>query len=100
MRTDQIVIQPIITEKSLKEAKTASRYSFLVAKEADKTEIKYALKKLYNVDAIEVTTTTIKGSKTIVSRFTRKVKPYAYKKARVKIAKDQKIDMFEEALKE
>lgn len=98
MRNQTIIIQPIITEKSLKEV-AKNRYTFLVAKEADKTAIKKAIKSMFDVDVKAVTVATMRGSRTIKSRFGRKTKSFTYKKARVVLPKDQKIALFEEIAK-
>jgi large subunit ribosomal protein L23 len=90
-----IIKQPVISEKSFAEA-GKGRYSFIVAKSANKTDIKLAIEKMFGVKVIGVATNIVKGSK---MRFTKKGKnlqDLTYKKARVQLAKDQKIDIFEE----
>ncbi|OGH10327.1 MAG: 50S ribosomal protein L23 [Candidatus Levybacteria bacterium RIFCSPHIGHO2_01_FULL_36_15] len=99
MRTaTDIVIRPIITEKSLKEAK-AGRYTFLVAKDVDAGEIRGALKELYNVDAKEINTNNIKKKKTRLTKLGKKIRDLSYKKARVVLEKSQKIAIFDEVAK-
>lgn len=91
-----IIVKPIITEKSFGEAKSHNKYTFLVKKGATKTDIKNTVEKLFGVDVKNVYTSNIKGFKT---KFTKRGKQninLSYKKARVKIAKGQKIDIFEE----
>ncbi len=89
------IIKPIISEKSFFEAKS-NRYTFKVAKNATKTDIKNAVEKLFRVRVLQVLTANIKGSKTKNTRFRRIKLDTSYKKARVKLPNDQKIDIFEE----
>ncbi len=94
------IIKPLISEKSFSEAKNSNKYTFLVRRDATKTNIQNAIEKLFNVKVLRVYTAIIKGRKT---RFTRKGKmdiDKTYKKARVKLARDQKIDIFEEQTEE
>lgn len=90
-----IVVRPLITEKSLKEAKNG-RYTFEVARSANKTDIKNAIQAMFKVTVKGVLTNIIKGSKNKKTRFGIKSIPFAYKKARISLAKGQKIDIFEE----
>jgi len=51
-----ILIKPIITEKMTAQAEKLNRYGFVVAKEANKLEIKAAVEKMYNVKVDSVNT--------------------------------------------
>jgi len=51
-----ILIKPIITEKMTAQAEKLNRYGFVVAKEANKLEIKAAVEKMYNVKVDNVNT--------------------------------------------
>ena len=52
----EILIKPIITEKMTGQAEKLNRYGFVVAKEANKLEIKAAIEKMYNVKVDSVNT--------------------------------------------
>ncbi len=52
----EILIKPIITEKMTAQAEKLNRYGFVVAKEANKLEIKTAVEKMYNVKVDSVNT--------------------------------------------
>jgi len=52
----EILIKPIITEKMTGQAEKLNRYGFVVAKEANKLEIKSAIEKMYNVKVDSVNT--------------------------------------------
>lgn len=51
-----ILIKPIITEKMTAQAEKLNRYGFVVAKEANKLEIKAAVEKMYGVKVDTVNT--------------------------------------------
>jgi len=52
----EILIKPIITEKMTAQAEKLNRYGFVVAKEANKLEIKAAIEKMYGVKVADVNT--------------------------------------------
>lgn len=89
------IIKPIISEKSFAEAKR-NRYTFKVQKGATKIDIRNAVEKLFGVRVLQVFTANIKGSKTRNTRRARTIINTSYKKARVLLPADQKIDIFEE----
>ena len=60
MVAEDIIIKPIITEKS-NDGLEEGRYTFKVAKNATKTEIKMAVEKLFNVKVLKVNTMNIDG---------------------------------------
>lgn len=90
-----VIIKPIITEHSLKDAKN-NRYTFLVNNYATKTDIKSSVEKLFTVTVKKVFTSKIKRTETIRNRASRKSREVTLKKARVLLGKDQKIDLFDE----
>lgn len=51
-----ILVKPIITEKMTSQAEKLNRYGFVVAKAANKLEIKAAVEKMYNVKVDSVNT--------------------------------------------
>lgn len=90
-----IIKKPIISEKSFAEA-SRGRYTFVVDQFANKTEIGLAVEKMFNVKVVGVSTNIVKGTKMRMTKKGRNVQNLTYKKARVQLAKDQKIDIFEE----
>ena len=60
MRPEDIIIKPIITEKSNDGIQTG-KYTFQVAKKATKVQIAQAVEKLFNVKVLNVNTITVKG---------------------------------------
>ena len=87
-----VIIRPVVSEKSYAELE-ANRYTFLVHPEANKTEIKEAIQKIWNVQVLSVNTLMRKG----------KVKRQRYvtgrrsdqKRAIVTLAQGDSIEIFE-----
>ena len=87
-----VIIRPIVSEKSYAGLE-ANRYTFLVHPEANKTEIKEAIQKIWNVRVLGVNTMNRKG----------KVKKQRYvtgrrsdqKRAVVTLAAGDSIEIFE-----
>ena len=88
-----VIKRPIISEKSTALAEVAGRYSFEVATEANKQEIKDAVQRLFNVKVQAVHTLTVHGKVKRTGRFESK-RPN-WKKALVTLAAGQKIDFFQ-----
>jgi large subunit ribosomal protein L23 len=89
---EDILIEPVLSEKAnlLREE---GKYVFKVAQSATKTQIKEAVGKLFNVHPISCTTMVV-GGKPKRQR-NRKGYTSTWKKAIVKIPKDEKIAIFE-----
>lgn len=97
MQTHNVIIKPVISEKSLKDA-SMGKYTFLVNKKANKTEIKKAIEETFEVKVVKIMTNITKGTTTRNTRVGRKVSEFSDKKARVQLAKDQSIGIFDEHL--
>lgn len=91
-----ILIKPIITEKATKDSELNNRYSFVVAKKANKVEIKGAVQSAYGVSVSSVKTLNYPAARS--TKFTKKglvtgVKG-GYKKAIVQLAEGESIDFY------
>src|SRR5438128_403026 len=95
MNTQSIIIKPIISEKSMREA-GAGKYTFAVAKHADKTTIKTAINTTFNVNVVAIATSVVKGRKKRTGKQRREVKASEWKRAIVTVKKGEKIGMFEQ----
>ena len=92
MRYDQILIEPVLSEKSnlLREQ---GKYVFKVDPRATKIQIKEAVRRLYNVNPVSCNVMRVGGKpKRLRSRpgYTS-----SYKKAIIKLDKDETIGIFE-----
>ena len=61
MVAEEIIIRPIITEKSREAMVNEGKYTFEVSKKATKIDVKYAVEKLFDVKVVDVKTMNIKG---------------------------------------
>lgn len=60
MIAEEIIVRPIVTEKS-NDGLQEGKYTFEVNKKATKVEIAKAVEKLFNVKVLKVNTMTVKG---------------------------------------
>lgn len=89
-----IKVKPIITEKSLQDARS-NRFTFRVPEFATKVEIKNAVSELFGVDVKSVSTMKYKSIERR-NAYRNRLTSKAFKKAIVSLAKDQKIEVFSE----
>lgn len=95
MRSEyDVIIRPILSERSTFLQERVNAYTFEVARSATKPQIKKAIEKIFGVKVKSVKTMNVKGKKKRLGRFEGKRRDW--KKAIVYLAdKDQKIDFFE-----
>ena len=82
MRPEDIIIAPVITEKS-NDSMEQGKYTFEVNKKATKVDIANAVEKLFEVKVLNVNTITVKGKTKRVGRYEGKTSDW--KKAIVTI---------------
>ena len=83
-----IILAPIITEKTA-DMESESKYAFKVANSANKTEIKQAIEKKFNVKVMAVNVTNSHPKKKRVGKYTGMTSKY--KKAIVTLKKGDTI---------
>ena len=89
-----IIKRPIITEQSM-EAAAAKKYTFEVAKTANKIEIAKAVEEIFGVKVEKVNTLNMKGKTKRMGRYPEGRRPN-WKKAMVTLTADSKtIEFFE-----
>lgn len=86
----EIIKAPVITEKS-ENAKANGQYTFKVDPRANKTEIKIAIEKLFNVKVVKISTVNEQTKKKRVGRYTGLTN--RSKKAIVTLAEGQTIEL-------
>lgn len=89
-----IIKRPIITEKSFSDANRGI-FTFEVAINSNKTEIKKDIEKLFSVHVVSITSTILKGKKRRAGKTRKQVKLPDIKKVRVKLKSGEKIPLFE-----
>lgn len=88
----EILVKPLVSEKSMM-MMGENKYSFAVAKDANKIEIKNAVEKQFNVTVLSVNTRTIQGKIKRQGRYEGK-RPDV-KKAIVTLKAGDQIKVFE-----
>ncbi|OWY40754.1 50S ribosomal protein L23 [Xenophilus sp. AP218F] len=87
----QVILAPIVSEKSTMIAEKNQQMAFRVATNATKPEIKAAVEMLFNVKVEGVSTVNVKGK---VKRFGRSIgRRSDWKKAYVSLVEGQEIDL-------
>jgi large subunit ribosomal protein L23 len=88
-----VIIRPMVSEKSYAGLEQ-NRYTFLVARDSNKTEIKEAVQQIWNVRVLRVNTMNRKGKEKRF-RYTRGRRP-DQKMAVVTLAEGESIEIFEQ----
>lgn len=94
----EILIKPIVTEKSERLSKKLNQYCFVVTRKANKVEIKKAVESMYNVTVESVNTAVMPGKARVRntrSGIAKGMKP-AYKKAVITLPEGEEINYFGE----
>jgi large subunit ribosomal protein L23 len=89
---EQILIEPVLSEKA-NTLREEGKYVFKVDPRANKLQIKEAVRRLYNVHPISCTVMVV-GGKPKRQRY-RAGHTSSWKKAIVRLPKDEKISVFE-----
>lgn len=90
----EVILAPVITEKSMAAARDAKKFSFKVANDATKIDIKKAIEELFKVEVSKVNTIHMRGKSRRYGRFEGYTS--SWKKAVVTLTPDSKnIEFFE-----
>lgn len=93
MKAHDIIIKPVLSEKSY-DGIPDKKYTFVVDKRANKTQIKLAIEQIFNVKVKQVNTMNVQGKFKRVGRSEGTTS--SYKKAIVQLTEDSKtIDFFD-----
>ena len=95
MFAEDIILKPVLTEKGY-DGIADKKYTFYVKKDANKTEIKMAVEKIFGVQVAKVNTVTCKGKLKRMGRHEGYTP--ARKKAIVKLTENSKTIEFFDAL--
>jgi large subunit ribosomal protein L23 len=95
MISHEVIIRPLITEKTSIQKELNNQLSFEVDRRANRIEIKQAIESIFNVRVAAVKTMQIRGKIKQRGRITGKRRDW--KKAIVKLMPGERIDFFEGA---
>ena len=93
MHVRDVLVRPLVTEKSTRLMSEANQYTFQVHPDATKVDIRRAVEELFKVKVLSVRTTWVRGKSRRFGRYVGK-RP-DWKKAVVKVAPGQRIEIFE-----
>ena len=96
-----VIISPVITEKTADEMESQGISTFIVARDANKIEIGHAVERLWDVTVRDVRTMRYPGKarRAFLGRMARnpnKGRRAAYKKAVVQIGEGEHIELYEQ----
>lgn len=87
----EIILRPLVTEKSTEGVTKENKYTFQVHRKANKIQIKNAVEALFKVKVMKVTTISLRGK---MRRFGRAVgKTSDWKKAQVTLKEGDRIQI-------
>ncbi len=86
-----VIIAPVVTEKSMKLQQEQNKVTIKVAPKANKTEVKIAFESIFNVKVVNVSIINVRAKDKRVGRYQGKVS--GYKKAIVTLSPDEKLDL-------
>ncbi|NNF36902.1 MAG: 50S ribosomal protein L23 [Saprospiraceae bacterium] len=92
----EILVKPIISEKSETLSDTLGQYSFVVNKMANKVEIRKAVEEMYNVSVEAVNTATMPSKSKVRNTKSGIIRGSvsSFKKAIVTLSEGESIDFF------
>jgi large subunit ribosomal protein L23 len=93
MNQFDIILRPIVTEKSSLAKEARNQYVFEVARNANKIEIAKAVELLFKVKVLSVQVMNMEGKKRRLGKFSGKRSDW--RKAIVKVSPKDKISFFE-----
>lgn len=94
MNPYSVLLKPLLSEKSNDAREMQNQYSFVIKLDASKTDVKKAVKKMYDVDVKTVRTVVSRGK--IKRRGLFLSKPRLKKKAIVTLKEGQAIKIFDD----
>src|SRR3989344_3134134 len=94
MNVRDVILAPIITEKSIRDA-ALGKFTFKVATAANKPLIKQAIEEKFKVKVLQTFVSIVKGRTDKKGVRRQEFVKAAFKKATVRLPKDQKIALFD-----
>jgi large subunit ribosomal protein L23 len=94
----QIIVQPVVSEKTTRQMEEGNTYTFKVAGDANKIEVKRAIEKLFDVTVTDVRTMSYRGKakRSFLGRASKDMgRRASFKKAVVTLAEGDHIELYE-----
>ncbi len=95
-----VILAPVVTEKTTEQMETGNVYTFVVAQDANKIEIGQAVERIWDVQVRDVRTMRYAGKarRSVMARLTRNFsrgRRPSFKKAVVELAEGDHIEFYE-----
>ncbi len=94
LSTEDVVIEPIVTENSWRLQEESNKYVFRVHPDANKVMVRKAVEELFDVEVLKVNTMNMKGKPRREQLSQEKGETSAWKKAYVRLSESDRIDIF------
>ncbi len=96
----EVLVSPVVTEKSTRQTDEENVYTFIVACDANKHEIGRAVAKIWDVDVVDVRTVNYRGKlrRSLMGRMSQNSnigRSPSFKKAYVTLAEGHHIEFYE-----
>jgi len=94
LSTEDVVIEPVVTENSWRLQEESNKYVFRVHPDANKVMVRKAIEELFDVEVTDVNTMNLRGKPKREQLNQEKGKTSSWKKAYVRLAEGDRIDIF------
>ena len=94
LSTEDVVVEPIVTENSWRLQEESNKYVFRVHPDANKVMVRKAIEELFDVKVTDVNTMNLRGKPKREQLNQEKGKTSGWKKAYVRLAEGDRIDIF------
>lgn len=94
MDARELIVRPVVTEKTNRLMSEENVYTFVVNKSANKEAVRLAIREIYGVKVEKVNIVNVHSKPKRVGKYSGET--VAYKKAIVKLAEGQSIDIFDQ----
>lgn len=92
MNARDIIVKPVVTEKTMRLTSEENKVTFVVAKNANKISVAQAIQEIYGIKAEKVNIVNVHPKVRRVGRYEGKTS--AYKKAIVQLPEGSSIELF------
>ncbi len=94
MTARDIIVKPVVTEKTMRLTSNENKVTFVVSKKANKISVAQAVKEIYGIKVEKVNIVNVHSKAKRVGRYEGKTS--AYKKAVVQLPAGSSIELFNE----
>ena len=89
-------LRPLITEKSMAHVEALNEYTFIAPRHATKLQIKKQIESVFKVKVLDIKTKVVHGKEKKVGKRGNTVRKQDVKRVIARLAKDNKISLFDQ----